>query len=87
MYNNCFFFNFDHFISGPAESSIKLPQIFFLKTQFWNESPIRSQLLTVNKDTGEVTVFGIDEMTQSAKKQASKIMHIEVSMDESIDNY
>lgn len=59
---------------------IKFPKAFYFKMRFYNEDEVRSELMTVNKDTGEVLLLNNPNPTD-------KIIHVEVNIDEEPNNF
>ena len=51
-YSNCYFFNFETVVPTLHAQPVRFPQVFFFKMQFWTLPPLRSRLMTVNRDTG-----------------------------------
>ena len=50
-------------------SIVRFPKIFYFKMRFYNHEDIRSELMTVNKDTGEIVLV-------DAENSSNKVMHI-----------
>lgn len=50
-------------------SVVKFPKIFYFKLRFYNHEDIRSELMTVNKDTGEIVLV-------DAETGSNKVMHV-----------